>query len=440
MASVVAHPLVGQPSSRVLPVLAVLYLAVVAVRVHEVLPYLPYTRPALTLGVACVIALLATPGKTPRALIMNERLMAVLVGFFGWAVLTGPVSLWPTHAISTALSTFPPLLLMVYLVLSCERTERNREFLVTGFLIAGTLHGAMLLLLRPLLGGARLSSVSSLDPNDLASLMVICMPFALARALGSTGKKRLLALASLAIFLTVVALTGSRGGFLALLVSGAAYLTITRGARRASIFGALAVALVLMWFLAPESFRDRIRSIGDTSEDYNVTDYNGREQIWKRARGYIAEHPVTGVGMDNFPVAEGNYLAEAGSHGKWSTTHNAYLQVASEMGLVGAAFFIGVLGIGFRAAWWLGRAPSKDGGAGGPQPEFFAALSGFAAGAYFLSHAYFVPMYAVVVLAIFAQRVREAQQWTPAIAGPAPRTLPRGRGFRSMRTAHIRPR
>jgi hypothetical protein len=88
--------------------------------------------------------------------------------------------------------------------------------------------------------------------------------------------------------------------------------------RRVLAFVVLLGVGSLTWKLAPDWFRTRIETIGETEEDYNTWSYDGRKQIWARARMYIRERPVTGVGLTNFSVAEGNYLASLGLRGKWS--------------------------------------------------------------------------------------------------------------------------
>lgn len=84
----------------------------------------------------------------------------------------------------------------------------------------------------------------------------------------------------------------------------------------------------------------RIRSVIDFGETSNAL----RLAIWKSSLKSIAEHPVLGVGIGNFPVVLGEdiALARAGS-----TAHNLYLHVAAEMGIVAALEMIILL----VAAW-----------------------------------------------------------------------------------------
>lgn len=418
------------------PVVALILIAIIATRVHEVLPFVTRLRPALTIGLGGTILVLLNSRRDVLGSVAAHPAIRLLVAFFFWAALTAPFSLWPGAALSSSWSLSLPILMLSLAVLACEPSERNLHLLKLGFVAAAAIHG--LLLLPGRMVGARLGSVSSLDANDLATLMVICFPFSVAMALHARGLRRWLAVGAAVVFLTVVVLSGSRGGAVALAVCGLAYVLSAKGRRRMLAFVVLLSAGSLTWIIAPQSFRDRVQSLGELENDYNTTDYAGRKQVWARARMYIRQHPLTGVGINNFPVAEGNYLTESGRRGKWSTTHNTYLQVTSELGFVGAGIFIGFLGLACLRALALRRPTAGTGASAAAQPEFMAALAGFSAGAYFLSHAYFYAFYALAALTFFAYRVRQASRSAPLAVSVAPAGRSRGlRGFRSLRTAHL---
>ena len=419
------------------PVVALILIAIIATRLHEVVPFAYRLRPALSVGlVGALLVLMRTQQGVLRG-VASHPAMKLLVGLFLWAALSAPWSLWPTAALSSSVTLFLPILLMSVVILACEPSEKNLRLLTFGFVAATAAHG--LLLLPGRIAGYRLGSMGSLDPNDLAALMVICFPFSVSMVMQSRGMRRWLAAGAAAVFLTIVVFSGSRGGTIALVVAGLVYVLTAKGSRKIVSLVLLLAVGSLTWELAPESFRSRILTIRSTEEDYNTYAYDGRKQIWARARGYIRDRPVAGVGMNNFSVAEGYHLAAQGLRGKWSTTHNTYLQVTSELGFVGAAFFMGILGLAMVRAFAL-RRPLKGAMGEGQrgQPEFIAAMAGFAAGAYFLSHAYFYAYYALVMLTFFAYRVRQHSRSGPAIFAVQAAAGPRGhRGFRSLRTAHI---
>jgi hypothetical protein len=78
----------------------------------------------------------------------------------------------------------------------------------------------------------------------------------------------------------------------------------------------------------------------------------------------------------------------------------------------------------------------------GHRPEYLASLAGFVTGSYFLSHAYFWAMFALVSLAAFIGQARHAGLLAPA-GGARPALGPRAagrvarhRGGRVPGTAH----
>jgi len=433
-----APPIANQGYYRHAPVIAAVLIAIIAARLHEVIPKVAVVKPALSVGlIGAGLILLQTRQGILREVI-SHPMVRLLVALMAWAAVTAPFALWPTLALSSTVQILLPILLMTFVILACEPNARNLFFLKVGLMGSVAAHGALLLRHRNFESSARMGSVASLDPNDLALLMVIAFPFAVSMALHSRGKRRWISILAALVFLTVVVVSGSRGGTLALLVTGLVYVASAKGLRRMFAFVVLLACGLLTWALAPNWFRSRMATVTNLETDYNSFEYDGRKAIWARARGYIRENPVMGVGMFNFTVAEGNALTAAGSRGKWSTTHNSYLQVASELGLVGAAIFLSILGLAMAQARALRRAHASNRELRGGQPEFLAALAGFAAGGYFLSHAYFYAFYALAALTFFAHRVAMASS-VPNLAAPvAPVTKSRGaRGFRSLRTAHL---
>ena len=424
--------------SRNAPIVAVILIVIVAVRLHELVPKIAMLRPALMIGIIGAGMILLQSRQVVLRDVMSNPVFRWLLAMLAWAVVTAPLALWPTLAVSSAVSILLPILMMTFVILACEPNARNLYLLKLGLMGGAAAHGLWLLIKRDFDSRYRMGSVASLDSNDLAVLMVIAFPFSVSMALHSRGKRRWIAVLAAVVFLTVVVYTSSRGGTLAMVATGLVYVASAKGFRRGLAFILLLVGGLLTWNLAPANFRTAMRSITNLESDYNTFEYDGRKAIWARARGYIKENPVAGVGMLNFSVAEGNYLTAAGTRGKWSNTHNMYLQVTSELGFVGAIIFLSLLGLAAAKAWALRRPLWSNPELRSGQPEYLAALAGAAAGGYFLSHAYFYPLYALVALTLFAHRVSIATSVPSATAPVANVVKSRGaRGFRSLRTAHL---
>src|SRR5262249_53432665 len=71
----------------------------------------------------------------------------------------------------------------------------------------------------------------------------------------------------------------------------------------------------------------------------------GRLDIWIAAREMIKHSPVLGVGAGNFPVAY-NYVAGYAPifRGYDRASHNMYLDVCTETGIIGVLLFLAALG------------------------------------------------------------------------------------------------
>jgi O-antigen ligase len=108
------------------------------------------------------------------------------------------------------------------------------------------------------------------------------------------------------------------------------------------------IALVLMCagaVLAPQAYWDRLSTVTRYQEDASATD---RLELWQIALNLIAEHPVLGVGPDNFILYAPN------------TPHNAYLQVTSELGIPAFLVYVSVLMTGLYSAWRARQLSSPD--------------------------------------------------------------------------------
>src|SRR4029434_1904727 len=105
-------------------------------------------------------------------------------------------------------------------------------------------------------------------------------------------------------------------------------------------------ALMLTLPMLPQSFWERMESITDESKDKTHT-REARRELMIEAWHTFLEHPITGIGAGQFQNFNGPEKAV-----KLRVTHNAFLQVAAEIGIFGVAFFFFLIVRGFSAAWW----------------------------------------------------------------------------------------
>jgi O-antigen ligase len=194
------------------------------------------------------------------------------------------------------------------------------------------------------------------DPNLQAAAYVAAM--FLAMGLMSVYRRRAhrfgLVLAFILVTVAFFA-TQSRGGLIALAFATMAALLVSPGQRRrilalvavAAIIAAVAVAI------RPDALQ-RITNFGGGS--------SGRSDIWNVATTIFDGHPIAGIGLAQFEVAEPRYALRPGEvtrvrylAEKPDPVHNTYLQLLAETGVIGLAGYLAVIAASLRASWLAAR-------------------------------------------------------------------------------------
>ena len=145
------------------------------------------------------------------------------------------------------------------------------------------------------------------------------------------------------LLLAVVAIikTNSRGAFLGLMA--VFFVTITQIKIQGEkvlikIFIASIFVVGAVLYFGGDEYYERISTMLNPEQDYNVSSTHGRIQIWLRGLDMIITNPVLGVGIGNYRSI-GDKYAPAGMDpiGSRIHLHNLYLQIAVETGLLGLA-------------------------------------------------------------------------------------------------------
>ncbi|MZF87544.1 O-antigen ligase family protein [Streptomyces sp. SID5643] len=220
------------------------------------------------------------------------------------------------------------------------------------------------------------------DVMGMATVVSLGLVCAVGLALGSAPvRQRVVALACALVLLAPLALSFSRGAWIATAVTCAVQLLLA-GLRRALAAGAVVVAagviLVGGFGVGTAMLQERISSITQVADapDQSVTD---RYTMWAAATGMWREHPLAGVGLKGFPEhrdAHASLALSAGSDTEGAgaafrkqpllSPHNMYLLVLAEQGLIGllalAGSWLALLVCAVRALWRTrrARAPGLD--------------------------------------------------------------------------------
>lgn len=156
--------------------------------------------------------------------------------------------------------------------------------------------------------------------------------------------------------------TQSRGGLLALGVSTVSTVALFPGQRH-RLLGFVVIGLVTAGIAVTASpgSLSRITDLGGGT--------SGRSDIWAVATKVFEQHPLIGVGINNFPVVEPRYalLHKNVTRVQYLTgsnpypAHNTYLQLLAETGIIGLAGFLAVLIGSLRASLLAARLLGKKG-------------------------------------------------------------------------------
>jgi len=139
---------------------------------------------------------------------------------------------------------------------------------------------------------------------------------------------------------------------LSILVFANLLMTLSRNALLGFGLGLLVLTLIysiklifaiggfgILTFLIPSVFQ-RVKGIVSLSQN------ESRVKIWKTALMMIKEHPILGVGNGNYVTRYNEYVSKYKElkYYKYQTftTHNSYLKIQSELGIIGTVSFLGI--------------------------------------------------------------------------------------------------
>lgn len=343
----------------------------------ETLPDLRWSLLAATITLIATLRL--APDRTRPSWISTTP-ARLLIAYTCWLMVQTAWALErDEHIEATVL--FAKYVLLFYLVYRLVDTEqRIRDFLIVhiigafyfGFLafsldVSGRLEGV---------GGPGID-----ESNALAMQMATAMAVAAMLLLGEKGWRRALCLLALPFLLNAIVLAGSRGAFLALVISGLVLWKLKPEAYRRWFYLYAGLGVILLGILAHEPFWERVQTIGtavDSREQLDTSALSRLELIdaqWKMFRAY----PL-GSGHRGTEALSANYLEERflsrnpdGSTGTRSS-HNTFMTALVEQGIPGAVLFVSI--------WvWVGRTAIRINHAAAPASVNLANYAAAVAGA-----------------------------------------------------------
>lgn len=293
-----------------------------------------------------------------------------------WTGYDEPLALFLVASLLSLLVTEYPLLsvrelralifepVLFFWLLAAWRRQDGATAALGGFLLAASIAAAAAIA-QSVLGtggteaeGVRRAQAWYPQPNHLALMLGRALPFFLAalltRTVGGPASTRLPApawfrlLASLGAVASgwAIVLTFSLGAWVGAIAAVVVLLAALRRRRAAVAVGAATVVTFLLL--------SSLAIVGRVPERLNpLRQTTGfRVDLWQSSIAMVVDHPLLGVGLDNFVYQyQQVYLREgATAESNLSHPHNWVLHVWLELGLLGLAAFIWLLVRFWRAA------------------------------------------------------------------------------------------
>ncbi len=230
--------------------------------------------------------------------------------------------------------------------------------------------------------GDRLTSVGILEnSNDIAAIMILSVPFLLARFRKGlpTPFKVIVYSLILGLYSFLIWESKSRG---AILGYGAMFLVwffINLKTPKQMIATVLVGASLLLALVLSVD-----RDSGDINESTN-----NRITYWKAGAKMGAKYPVFGVGYSNFQLRLLEFTdGHVGSEGRFKTVHSNWLLPWAETGVLGFASYMGIWLTCLFYSWQMRKV----------HPEFIMGITSYGVAITFLTHTYM--LYPWILLAI----------------------------------------
>jgi O-antigen ligase len=412
--------------------LLAIYTALVITKIHELVPGLNHIQPAKIVGALLLLNALIVLRSRATVAVLRTVPAACAGLILVLAILSAPGGLWPRNSFIFLATVYWKTLLFFVIAATawCDRATLRRSvvmLVVCQAIVAAALLGGVAQAM-----GTRAYVGASLDPNESALQLLVVIPLALYVAT-SGGTWKLLGIGCALLLIAGVAKTGSRGGFVGLVVvAGWMLVQVRSHRRRLQAMIAVAAGAAVVALTASDATKERFSSLLHPTEDYNYTYREGRVDVWRRGLGYMVRRPLLGVGVANFPIAEGVLSGKEneGQGIKYSAAHNIFIEVGGEIGVLGLIAFIRMLwmaAVGSRRVRRLGRLLWARGDPVAKREATLAeaALGSWVAlliGGFFLSVAFHPITYFVVALCIAVRLGSPLRQQAASTAPLTPQT------------------
>ncbi|MGH9803443.1 MAG: O-antigen ligase family protein, partial [Blastocatellia bacterium] len=318
------------------------------------------------------------------------RMALPLLVLTGWGAIQSVVPALSFDHQATTETTVKLLAMAIYFIAALHTlrsSERRRKVLITltifGFAVS------LFAIIQRLTYNGKMYWVRPVSPyiapygpfgnyNHFAGMIELILPLPFAYLLFTRIKleQRLLWLFSVVMMAVSVVFSLSRGGILALGIEVLALMLVAVLARKWNhdaaerramadnklIVGvALTAILLLAFWIGYEPLVNRLGTLRQGSGDYSLV---SRTEYWSGAWQMFSDYPLTGVGLGAFPAVYPAYGRSSVKNERLEQSHNDYLQLLTDAGLIGALiglwFLFELIRVTRRQFQQLARARSHE--------------------------------------------------------------------------------
>ena len=357
----------------------------------------------------------------------TTRLVTLMVV---WACFSVPFGISLGGAASYILQEYSRTIIFFFLLVLTIKTVRDLYAYVWAYAIGSLILVWMALFVFHLSHASgtyayRLSNLYSYDANDIGCVFMPGLACALLLFQTTKGKLKLVAGVTLLGIGAAMARSGSRGGFIAIAVVGVALLVMLKTVPVPKRVGFVLATMLALVIAAPPGYWEQMGTILAPKQDYNWSTKDGRKEVWTRGMGYMLEHPIFGLGINNFQKAEcflsqkaQNHIAGTGL--RCTPPHSSYVEAGAELGIPGLIMFSGLILGGIVSMLRLRRRMPSSWLRGDPEerflyhaPMYFAiGMIGFAVACAFLTFAWLDIIYILLAFmtGLYASIDRKLQE------------------------------
>jgi len=259
-------------------------------------------------------------------------------------------SISPTLSIKSGVTLVG--LIFTFIILTMYPWQKDEFILIEKAIILGGVTAGAISISLAKLGYYYLDSVratisfgeSSADPNHFASSLVLPLCFSISKLVYNKVNEKgkinyIMFFISSVILIAAIIMSGSRGGTIGAII--ATLILILRSGKPYKVFAAVFIMMILAFIVLqvfmPHSIIERFKI------DYIINaKAAGRVDLWKVGILAFLEKPLIGWGYNSFPIITAGEFPESEylrvRYGQ--VTHNIYLQILCELGLIGFIIFI----------------------------------------------------------------------------------------------------